>query len=252
MLIFRYDNTFEGFLSAVFDAYDRKTFPERLIGENEPEPLFTESIHTVITDKKKADRVWKGLQKKLSHIVCNMLMCTWLSEIPETEDLLLRYVRKVFDTPYSIAMNFTDNDVLEIKKIAQKVSKESHYINQFLRFQKTADGMFFGPVAPLYNALPLSIGHLKNRFADQQWLIYDLKRQYGYYYDLITVTEITFKEGNKIIDAKLSQNLLDENELFFQDLWKGYFKAVTIKERINPKLHRQNMPRRFWKYLTEK
>lgn len=29
-------------------------------------------------------------------------------------------------------------------------------------------------------------------------------------------------------------------------------KALTIKERINPKLHKQNLPRKYWKYLREK
>ena len=28
-----------------------------------------------------------------------------------------------------------------------------------------------------------TLTHLKDRFADQCWLLYDLKREYGYYYD---------------------------------------------------------------------
>jgi len=35
-------------------------------------------------------------------------------------------------------------------------------------------------------------------------------------------------------------------------MWKEYFKTIAIKERINPKLHRQHLPVRFWKYMTEK
>ena len=42
------------------------------------------------------------------------------------------------------------------------------------------------------------------------------------------------------------------DEKQFQELWKEYFKVLAIKERINPKLHAQLLPRRFWKYLTEK
>jgi hypothetical protein len=30
----------------------------------------------------------------------------------------------------------------------------------------------------------------KNRYADQRWIIYDLKRKYGLYYNLETVAEI--------------------------------------------------------------
>ena len=41
MLVFRYDKTFDGLLSALFDAYSLHVFPEALIGPGEPEPLLT-------------------------------------------------------------------------------------------------------------------------------------------------------------------------------------------------------------------
>ena len=46
--------------------------------------------------------------------------------------------------------------------------------------------------------------------------------------------------------------LMDKDERLFQQLWKTYFKAICIKERWNPRKHRQDMPVRYWKYLTEK
>ena len=83
-------------------------------------------------------------------------------------------------------------------------------------------------------------------------MVYDLKRKYGYYYDLHTVVEITLSDDEHLLSGKLDDALMAEDEKLFQELWKGYFKSMTIKERINPKLHRQHMPKRFWKYLTEK
>ena len=52
--------------------------------------------------------------------------------------------------------------------------------------------------------------------------------------------------------GKLDEKLMAEDEKLYQELWKGYFKAMTIKERINLKLQRQHLPKRYWKYLTEK
>ena len=43
-----------------------------------------------------------------------------------------------------------------------------------------------------------------------------------------------------------------EDGKLFQRLWKGYFDAMTIRERINPRLQRQMMPKRYWRFLTEK
>ena len=50
----------------------------------------------------------------------------------------------------------------------------------------------------------------------------------------------------------LDESLMDKDEKLFQQLWKTYFKAICIKERMNPRKHRQDMPVRYWKYLTEK
>ena len=44
---------------------------------------------------------------------------------------------------------------------------------QFMRFQKTADQVYFGIMEPLYNVYPLTIHHFRDRFADQPWIIYD-------------------------------------------------------------------------------
>jgi probable DNA metabolism protein len=139
-----------------------------------------------------------------------------------------------------------------MKQIAMKVGKEGEYVRQFIRFQKLADGSYFAPVAPKYNALPLAIDYLQDRFAGQLWLVYDTKRRYGYYHDLKKTIEVLLEDDEHLIGGKLDEHLMDSNEKLFQELWKNYFKSLAIKERINPKLQRRNMPARFWKYLTEK
>lgn len=253
MTVFIYDQTFEGLLTVVFDAYFRKTFPDILQPEGEPLPLFCDEVLTVYTDDEKSGRVWKGLQRKLSPAALSALTICWLSELPGIDLLLFRYMRKAIDAPQSIELNFGDADVLEATQICKKVNQERLRIMQFLRFQKAADGTFFAAIEPIYNALPLAINHLKDRFADQKWLVYDLKRAYGFYYDLTTVTEVNFenKEAH-LLSGMLNETLMAQDEKQFQQLWKAYFKSITIKERINPRLHRQNLPVRFWKYLTEK
>ena len=228
MNIFIYDKTFEGLLTAVFDAYNRKTFPDLLLSAGDTLPLFYEESFTVITDEEKAGRVWRGLQKKLSSSALSSLTWCWLSELPEVGMLLFRYIRKAIDSPRSIETNFS---------------------------QKAADGTFLAAFEPQHNALPLVVSHFKDRFADQKWLIYDMKRRYGYYYDLQTVEEVTFDDESStshLITGMLDETLMDKDEKLFQRLWKTYFKSITIKERLNPRKHKQDMPVRYWKYITEK
>ena len=253
MIAFIYDKTFEGLLTAVFDAYVRKSFPDVLLAEGEPLPLFCEETVTICSDKQKADRVWKGLEKKISKLSLSGLTVSWLSELPEIDMLLFRYIRKAIDAPRTIELNFGDPDVLEVSKVWKKVTNERLRVIQFLRFQKAADGTFFAAVKPVYNVLPLTLPHLKDRFADQCWLLYDLKREYGYYYDLKEATEVRFEEKEAhLLSGLLGEELMDVDEKLFQQMWKTYFKSIAIKERLNPKLHRQHMPARFWKYMPEK
>lgn len=251
MRVFFYDKTFEGLLTAVFDAYSRKTFPDKLLGNDEIAPLFMDDSYTVITDEDKAKRVWAALEKKISKQACVMLTNAWLSELEGCDELMFRYIRKNIDSKTSVEMNFGDKDVLELHQIARKVGHEGHYLRMFIRFQKAADDLFFAPVSPEYNALPLAISHFADRFADQRWVIYDVRRHYGYYYDLHTAVEMTLDDDTQLLSGKLDETLMAEDEKMYQELWQGYYKAMTIKERINPRLQRRNMPARFWKYLTE-
>lgn len=255
MNLFIYDRTFEGLLTAVFDAYFRKTFPDALLSEGEPLPLFYDEVLTVVTDEEKAGRVWRGLQKKLSASALSCVAQSWLSELPEVGMILFRYICKAIDAPTSIEVNFGDPDVLELAKIWKRVDWERLRLLQFVRFQKAADGTFFAAYEPQYNALPLVIEHFKDRFADQKWLIYDMKRRYGYYYDLHTVSEVTFDDErleSHLITGMLNESFMDKDEKLFQQLWKTYFNSIAIKERLNPRKHKQDMPVRYWKYLTEK
>ena len=97
MLVFRYDKSFDGLLSALFDAYSMRAFPEALIGPGEPEPLFTERVHDVATDEAHAGRVWRGLERRLTARTRSMFVYAWHGEQPQGDLLMLRCLRRVFD-----------------------------------------------------------------------------------------------------------------------------------------------------------
>ncbi|MDR2980677.1 MAG: TIGR03915 family putative DNA repair protein [Puniceicoccales bacterium] len=252
MNVFFYDKSFEGLLSAVFDAYARKKFPDLLLEKGDVPPLLVEYSHEVVTCPEKTERVWSGLRKKLPKLVLTQLTYAWLSETAGSDEVIFRYIRKAFDKPHCIATDFNDEDVLSLKKLTQKVSKEVQYLAMFIRFQRMADGIYFAPVAPVYNVLPLATGHLVDRFSDQRWIVYDEGRKYGYYYNQKTVMEMALDDESSLQNGRLREDLMAGDEKLFQDLWKRYFKTLTIKERMNRKLQRQHMPQRYWKYITEK
>ena len=258
MTVYVFDNTLDGLLTAVFDSFSLKQQPETLLGEGEQLPLFAEELHHVLTDGEKAGRVWKGLEKHLSKDGLRMITLSWLSEERTLNQPLFNFICKVFRLPAvsGIERNASDPDVLEVRNTCRRVLHEQLRMKQFIRFQKAKDGTYLAVVSPDHNVLPLITNHFADRFNDQPWLIYDAKRHYGFYYDGETVIRVTFEDEASVpfdlTNGKLDADVLSENDKIFQDLWRTYFKAICIKERMNPKKQLNDMPRRYWKYMTEK
>ena len=258
MQVYLFDNTFNGLLTAVFDSFSLHQQPEYLLAEGDQLPLFADELHEVVTDINKAERVWKGLEKYLSKDGLHMITVSWLSEERTLNQPLFNFICKVFRQPADSGLerNASDPDVLEVRNSCRRVLHEQLRMKQFIRFQKAKDGTYLAVVSPDHNVLPLITDHFKDRFNDQPWLIYDAKRHYGYYYDGNTVIYITFEDESAVpfdlTNGKMDADVLSENDKLFQDLWRTYFKAICIKERMNPKKQLSDMPRRYWKYMTEK
>ena len=256
MTIYLFDGTMDGLLTAVFDAFAMHEQPETLLTEGETLPLFCERTQTVHTDEEKARRVWTGLEKKLSREAMKLISVSWLSELKELNGHLFRYICKVFTAGKGIERHFADPDVLAVTNIARRVLHEQLRMKQFIRFQKAKDGTYLGVVSPDHNVLPLIIDHFQDRFNDQPWLIYDAKRHYGFNYDGKTVIRITFEDEAAVpfnlANGKLDDSVMSSDDQLLQDLWRTYFKAICIRERMNPRKQLNDMPRRYWKYMTEK
>ncbi len=260
MTIYSFDGTIDGLLTAVFEAFALHEQPEMLLSEGDPVPLFCDRLYAVPTDTEKAGRVWKGLEKRLPKNVVRMLAVSFLSEMRELNNPLFQYICKVFRQPEGtegIERNFADPDILAVTNIARKVSHEQLRMKQFVRFQKAKDGTYLAVISPDHNVLPLVIDHFADRFNDQPWLIYDAKRHYGFYYDGTgKPVRITFADESAVTfnlaNGRLNDDVLSDDDQLLQDLWRTYFKAICIKERLNPRKQLQDMPRRYWKYLTEK
>ena len=258
MLIYVFDNTLDGLLTAVFDSFFLKQQPEMLLTKGEQLPLFADEPYMVKTDVEKAGRVWKGLEKHLSKDGLRMITVSWLSEDRTLNQPLFNFICKIFRLKVKgLERNVSDEDVLAVRNICRRVLYEQMRMKQFIRFQKAKDGTYLAVVSPDFNVLPLIIDHFQDRFNDQPWLIYDAKRHYGYYYDgAAAPVNIIFEDESAVpfnlANGKLDVDALCADDALFQQLWRTYFKAICIKERMNPKKQLSDMPRRYWKYMTEK
>ncbi|MGB3467992.1 MAG: TIGR03915 family putative DNA repair protein [Cyclobacteriaceae bacterium] len=249
---YRYDGTFPGLLSVIFEIYASKRHPssiERIYRSSEG--LFSNTYY-VQTEESHSKRVLAGLEKKLSSVAIRNLYKTMLTEIKGAEMHIYGMIRHALANVKNIETDYRNQHVSEVSKLSKKVNKEVHRMHAFVRFQKTADDMYVATITPDYDVIPLIGNHFEQRYKDQEWLIYDIKRGYGLHYDFKKVSVIQLNNIALDKNKKLSKSILDEKEDTFQRLWQQYFESTNIPERKNLRLHLQHVPKRYWKYLPEK
>ncbi len=251
-VVLKYDGSFPGFLTCVFNAYEQKLEITEIIPEGEDQKrLFSDTLE-VITEDFKVQRVLKSLKKKLSSNGFTRLYYSFLSEIPGIELKMYDMIRYVYSSQEKAELDYSHPSVLDISKAAKQVGREKHRMEAFIRFRLTKDDLYFAVIEPDFNVLPVITKHFKSRYADQRWLIYDLKRKLGVHYDLQKAEYVSMELPEDIGISGGNPDYFAEGEIYFQHLWKEYFDSTNIKSRVNMRLHIQHVPKRYWKYLSEK
>ena len=253
MNLFIYDQTFEGLLTAISDAFTMALVPDKIVSIKSFQDDLFATKYEIETDFEKFEILWEQILSKTNEQNCQRIFKAYLSEVQDIELILYNYIKLIIETPHNVELDFSNDSVVKINNLQKKVGREAHRVMMFVRFQKTVDDIFYASFEPKYNVIPLTISHFKNRFADQRWVLFDTRRKYGYYYDLENVTEVTI--GKQKIDynsGKVNDDVLHVSEKLFQKLWKVYYESINIKERKNTKVHMQFLPKRFWKLLPEK
>lgn len=246
-----YDASFDGLFTAIFEVFEYRYKDVEIVSRERfhQENIFAE-IHEVVTQTDKSERVLKKLEQSLGKKGIHKLLKVFLSEDPELEKIILSAIKESVKNPQeNILGNYADSDIMKISKICKSVDRESHRMTAFVRFEKMQDGIFFAKIDPDFNVLPLIRTHFSDRYQDQKWMIYDLKRNYGIFYDLET-SDFFYPEEE--LDLRNYQEKFHNQEKDYQTLWQRYFTKTNITERKNLKLHIQHVPKRYWKYLTEK
>ncbi|WP_201574997.1 TIGR03915 family putative DNA repair protein [Psychrobacter sp. H8-1] len=256
-----YEPSFEGWLSAVFYIYANRLQDGealQLTAQDCYVPSLIAEATSVATDEDKAERVLTKLNKLLGRSGMRNLLWGFLSEKDNIGTTLFQVVKYAIDYPSRhIMQDLVNLDVLELVQTVKSVGREKHRMEAFVRFEHTTDDIYFARVEPDFNVLPLIGEHFRQRYQDQHWAIYDLARGYGIYYDksqstrsrpaaLQTITDL----DDAVLHNPASIHSADEQR--YQKFWQGYFTNVNIKERKNPRLHKQYLPQRYWKYLSEK
>ena len=238
------DGSFDGLLTSVFVAYESRRFPERIYARDEYQLDFTRAPIDICTDAAKADRVQAGIMRRLGEEAFSNVWASFLSDDRERFTKIFRFLSFGFTAGRVACAQLAEPVVIDVFELARRVSREKERMLGFLRFSAMADGIQYAEIAPACNQLPFLAPHFADRMPDSPFVIHDTRRRIAAIYD---AKEICYVETGAAAPAKS----LSEDERMFRELWRGFFNAIAVKERRNPKLQRSLMPKRYWSGMTE-
>jgi len=242
-MVFLYDGTYEGFLSAVFDAYALKTEPRDIISmERDYQEELGARHHHVETCDAKADRLMAGMKLNGGGIA-GRTMTAFLSWVPDRELILYRYIVLGFRIKNAIHLKLDDDTVRAVNGMISLTEREKYKWKGFLRFSVLDNNLFYAEMSPECNVLTLIMPHFERRMGTTPFLVHDRTfKQVGLYDAREWV--VRSSEG-----LTLPEFHADEKK--YRYLWKLFYDTTAMEFRANDKQRRQVMPKRYRQHVTE-
>jgi len=244
MLAYVYDGSFEGLLTAIFEAYSQKREPECILSEQGlQQDLLMQYVH-IETDPIKSDRVYTSIWRNISQETLKNVYHVYLSGNLDAGTLIYRYLKLGWKMGSKVNLHLADDAVFKVMDMNRRLEFEVHRLMGFVRFRQVEGGIYYAALSPDNNVVELLAPHFAERLADQKWIIHDVKRELAALYNSKTWIMSEFSVADRPDDT--------EEETQYVKLWREFFNTLAIPSRTNPKLQRQLLPRRYWEHLTEK
>ncbi len=252
--VFLCEDTPDGIFTAVYDAWDSGLGHQNVALELNGcfnYSLFSQYV-SVSTDYEKSFKVARTLNHKLSGQVFSMAYYAALAQPPGKADAIYRFLVLAFRHGPGIVSMLGLPEVQAVFALWRKVGNEAHYFREFIRFSDTGSGILFGKVKPKCNVLPLVAPLFSDRMPSESWALLDETRNLAVFHPagqewFLTSAFEDFSESPA--EYQLPQNA--ENEDQYRSLWKIFHKTIAIKERINPRCQRNQLPLWYRKNMTE-
>ncbi|MBQ2774691.1 MAG: TIGR03915 family putative DNA repair protein [Clostridia bacterium] len=240
-VIYVYDGSLDGLLTAVFESFERRELPNVIISENEFIPsLF--SSYVVVTDHQKADRVRRGVRKTAGEQAWNLVRLGYLTCIEDRGALVNDFVHMAMRYGGGVTRMLADETVNRLSKAVRALTEESHKYKGFVRFS-VSDNTLSAVIEPKNSVLPLLAPHFCDRYPNESFLIYDkTHRQALIWHDRQRLI-VTLED--------FEQPKAGDDERYFRALWKHFYDTVAIEARYNPRCRMNFMPKRYWSQLPE-
>lgn len=240
-MILVYDGAFEGFLSLVYEVYYKKLKPIKIY-KTLPNEMIFEEILELKTSKDNAIKVLTAIKTKFPKELIQRILNIFMCDSKEFEMALLEYIIIGFKEVKQL-YNINNSCVFYLNNLEKELFRNVHKLTGFIRFEELEDATLYAKVESKFNVVYFLGKHFLKRFNNQNFIIHDLNRKLAFVkiQNDFSVQEVAF----------FDEPNYSSNEQKFQKLWKSFFNAVTIKERLKPKLQRQLVPLFYRTYMSE-
>jgi probable DNA metabolism protein len=238
-----YDGSFEGMLTGIFQAFARHETPLSIVCEEHLQLSVFDECLVLSTDEEQAFRVRRSISLRFGEEAYEAIRRVFLSDDPEKDIIIYRYLSLLYKQGRAQITNLSHPVIAAFNKIDNYVLKETQYHRQFIRFAKMPNNVYVARISPRACVVPLLMDYFATRFNTQPFLIYDETHHMAGIFDM--------KDWRLVRGEELILPKEESDEVAYQQMWKRFYDAICNRERFNPGLRRQLMPKRFWGHLSE-
>lgn len=250
MTVYRCEDSLENIFTAIYLTYEenREAGETCLALDDEP-MLFAEDVR-VETNSARAVKVMRTLERRFGEKNYLEVCMALASEDAGKAQAVYRTVARGLDERCGRGHLFddlTDRYVLRAFELARKAGREIGHLEGFLRFQELENGILYAKIAPKCNAITFLMAHFADRLPVENFVIYDSRRNLFGIHPARRQWYLLLGEE----DGAEPELCLSEEEIQYQELFKQFCRAVSIRDRENLPLQRNMLPLRFREYMVE-
>lgn len=238
---YRYDGTFKGFLTCIFESYVNREPPAAFLTPDRDETTLWEE-REVVTHEQHARRVYDGLGRKTSPLFRHQMEQAYLTPLPDRDMILYTLIRRGFDEGDRVRRDLTDPNMAKVTLALQKLFTEQDHLKGFVRFSDL-DGFLVGEIEPKNRVLPLLAPHFAARLSGEKVVLYDRTHREALFAAKFRWTIEPVEDFH--------MGPAGAEELSWRRLWKSFFNTIAIEGRTNPKCQGTHLPKRYRHVMTE-
>ncbi|MEG1942429.1 MAG: TIGR03915 family putative DNA repair protein [Angelakisella sp.] len=269
-MCYTYDGSFEGLLCCVYESYVAHQEITDIVPLWEAQATLY-ATRNIETNAANAARVYASLAKKLGIQGRYLVTTAFLYGGEEKAADIYRFIAMGYKLGTAAAYMLGDERVSRVRKMSRAVLNEAHQFTGFVRFSQYSGaalppslaaeqhslmeaedrkigcylptGALAAVIEPKHHILSLISSHFCSRYPEEQFIIFDRTHKQALVYRPRQVSLMTMEE--------FALPPAEDEEVLCRRLWKGYYDAVAIEARENPKCRMTHLPKRFWANLTE-